>query len=124
MSDPAPSLPSLSQRLMEMAGAELNQATDEREYLAKLHLVIAAWNLAVVPGHPKITQRFDNAVLHAPVEVRRAAEAHVAELVSLKKRLFPDDTRVIVDARLRRHESGISFETKSYDYTVHGDKGL
>ncbi|MDX2186120.1 MAG: hypothetical protein SFV32_04235 [Opitutaceae bacterium] len=124
MSEAAPSLPSLSQRLMEFAGEDLNAIVEEREYIAQLHLIITAWNLSIAPGHPKLTQRFDNAVLQSPPEIRVLAEARIADLVERKKKLFPDDTRVIIDARLRKTPTGVALETKSYDYTVHGDKGL
>lgn len=124
MSEDAPSLPSLSQRLVELAGGELNQIADQKQYVAELHLLITAWNLSIAPGHPKLSQRFDNAVLQAAPQVRVAAEARIAELVERKKKLFPEDTRVVIDARLRKTPTGAALETKSYDYAVHGDKGL
>jgi hypothetical protein len=123
MSESLP-LVSMSQRLVEFGGPDLPSTTDERAYSAHIHIVITAWNLAVVPGNSKISRKFDDALLASPPHVRRVFEVKLAELVDRKKRLFPDDTRVVADARLIKKGETITLETKSYDYAIHGEKGL
>ncbi len=114
----------MSQRLVDFAGPEMPPAADERAYAAHIHIVITAWNLAIVPNNSKITHRFDQALLAAPIHLRRVFEARLAELVERKKKHFADDTRVVADARLVRNGEKLTLETKSYDFAVHGEKGL
>lgn len=129
MSDPIPeaavnNMPSLSQCLAELGRDVLPQQAADREYAALLRIVITAWNLAVAPGNAKVTRGFDDALLHTTPEIRQQTEVLLADLVARKNKLFPKDTRVVFEARIRRTDTGITIETRSYDFAAFGDKYL
>ncbi len=79
-------------------------------YLATVSVYAMAWNRAVFPPESHNALAIAKHIAQMPAEARIPLETLHAELIARKKRLFPDDDRVIADFRLKHAAGGVSLQ--------------
>ena len=79
-------------------------------------LIMLAWNYSIYPVESKESQVINNDILRMPNKKRIEFEKHLTFWVEKKKRLFPNDRRIIVDLDLKKRGGGYSLVASSYDY--------
>jgi hypothetical protein len=110
-----PELPPLSKRFLEFAGSDLPAVDDEAHYLGVVRIYAMAWNRAVFPDGSHNATAIADHIAEAPAEVRIPLQMLHAELIARKKRLFPEDVRIIADCRLRRDGRVVSLQVLHAD---------
>lgn len=117
----ASNLPPLSRRFLEFAGNDLPPADDEVMFMNLVRIYGLAWNRAVFQEGSHNAREIDRYIGCLPDSHRASLQAMFAELIARKRRIFPNDSRVIGDYRLKRSNGVVSLEVL---HTSAADIGL
>lgn len=116
MSDSSPlPLPPLSSRFLQFAKPELPPVEQEAEFLATARVVGIGWNRAVFAEGSLHAEQIDRYLATLPLPHRAHLQALYAELILRKRRLFPDDSRLVVDVQLKRSGNTVSLQVTHSD---------
>lgn len=121
---PAINLPPLSKRFLEFAGPDLPASKDEAEYIAAVRVIGMAWNRAVFSDDSHNAQEIDRYIAGMPDSPRVPMRILYARLIARKRRMFPDDSRIIADSRLKRSGGIVSLEVVHSDVSHIGNLKL
>jgi len=105
----------LSRRFLEFAGPDLPDPKDEAEFMATVRVFGIAWNRAVFPDNSHNAREIDRYIAGLPDSTRIPMQTLYVELIARKRRLFPDDSRIIADSRLKRSGGVVSLEVTHSD---------
>ena len=108
--------PPISQNVLQFIGDELPSPNQPEALRKTLMLIMLAWNYSIYPVESKESQVINNDILRMPNKKRIEFEKHLTFWVEKKKRLFPNDRRIIVDLDLKKRGGGYSLVASSYDY--------
>jgi hypothetical protein len=106
----APSIPPLSRRFLEFAGPDLPPPDEEAHFLATARVFGIAWNRAVFPDGSHNALEIDRYIARLPDSHRVPMQALYIELIARKRRMFPNDSRIIADYRLKHSKGVVSLE--------------
>ena len=109
-------LPPISRRILEYVGEDLPSPTNTKSYLDVLKFAQMAWNYAIFPAESAESSAINSSLLRMPAMVRNSIQSKLIEWSERKKRMFPDDNRVIVEIRLKDAKSQVTVEAAHYDY--------
>jgi hypothetical protein len=111
MADPGASTqPPLSRRFLEFAGNDLPSADDEAMFMGFVRIYGLAWNRAVFQDGSHNAREIDRYIGRLPDSHRAPLQGIFAELIARKRRMFPNDSRIIGDYRLKRSNGSVSLE--------------
>lgn len=110
------SLPPISRRIIEYAGTDLPSSRDGTAYLQVLKFAQLAWNYSILPAGSEASEAIAISLLRMPAEVRASIQQKLTDWVARKKRMFPDDRRIIVHVEIEDHGSRINVNVASYNY--------
>lgn len=110
------SLPPMSQRIVEFAGADLPPTDDADGYLKVLRFARMGWNYAVLPPDSKGARAIENGLLRMPPIVRTSVHARLLELVERKRKMFPDDHRIIAELELKDEKRRVIVRAASFTF--------
>jgi hypothetical protein len=112
--------PPLSRRFLEFAGSDLPDCKDEAEFMATVRVYGIAWNRAAFADGSRNAREIDRYIAGLPDAARLPMQTLYAELIARKRRMFPDDTRIISDTRLKRSGGVVSLEVLHSDASLLG----
>ena len=112
----------ISKRLVEFVRHDLPDPSETDSYLSVLKFAQMAWNVAVLPPGSKALDPVTEGLLRMPPDIRASFQERLSLLVERKKRMFPDDTRVIVEVRLKDRAREVVVEASHYDLKDEGRK--
>jgi hypothetical protein len=110
------SFPPISTRIVEFAGADLPPPDDVDGYLKVLQFAQMAWNYAVLPSDSKVVKIIEDGLLRMPPTVRASVHYRLLEWAERKKKMFPDDRRVIADLQLKDEKRSVTVRASFYVY--------
>lgn len=88
-------LPPISTRIVEFLGYDLTAIGNTQACLDELRFAQMAWNYSIfTPSSPEFCS-IDTALLKLPEPIRTKLYARLIELSERKKKMYPDDFRVI-----------------------------
>jgi hypothetical protein len=109
-------LPPISQRIVEFAGEDLPPPDDATAYMKVLQFAQMAWNYSILPPDTDASKVVEDGLLRMPATVRASVQSRLIEWVERKKRMFPEDRRIIVELKLKDRKRRLTVEAASYDY--------
>lgn len=105
-----PNLPPLSRRFLEFAGKDLPPPDDEKLFLGLARIFGLAWNRAVFQENSHNAREIDRYMGELPDSHRVSLQVMFKELIDRKRRMFPNDSRIVADCRLKRSNGVVSLE--------------
>jgi hypothetical protein len=109
-------LPPISRRIIEFAGDDLPPLEDVDGYMKALRFAQMAWNYSILPPDSDAAKAVDDGLLRMPAVIRASIQSRLLEWMERKRRMFPDDRRIIVELRLKDRRGRHIVEAASYDY--------
>ena len=110
------SLPPISRRIIEYAGTDLPSSRDGTAYLQVLKFAQLAWNYSILPAGSEASEAIVIGLLRMPAEERSSIQQKLTDWVARKKRMFPDDRRIIVHVEIEDHGDRFNVNAASYNY--------
>lgn len=111
MPDPGTSnLPPLSRRFLEFAGKDLPPPDVEELFLGLARIYGLAWNRAVFQENSHNAREIDRYIRELPDSHRDLLQIMFKDLVARKRQMFPNDSRIVADCRLKRSKGVVSLE--------------
>ncbi len=75
-----------------------------------------AWNYSIFSPDSEAARVIDNGLLRMPAPVRASVQHRLLEWVERKKKLFPEDRRIIARLGIKDGKRRLTVEAASYDY--------
>jgi hypothetical protein len=111
----------ISTRIVEFLGADLPPADEPKRYLEALRFAQMAWNYAIFPPNSCESNTLDSELLKLPARARSVLSVRIGELVERKKRMYPDDYRIIVSIDIEDRMKEVVVKAAHYDYQKRAD---
>jgi hypothetical protein len=110
------SLPPMSQRIVEFAGDDLPSPDNVDTYLEVLKFAQMAWNYSVVSPDSEAAKIVERGILKMPPLIRTSVYSRLIEWVERKRKMFPEDRRIIAKLRVKDSKRRLTVEAATYDY--------
>jgi hypothetical protein len=107
---PLPGQPRISESLQQLLDPYFDENTTGEEFRRMTVLAVLAWNRAVLPEQ-RGQEVIREARQHFPAEDEKTFLDLMEELVRRKRKLFPDDHRLIVDVEACKESDGTYYIT-------------
>ena len=109
-------LPPISTRIVEFLGDDLLAIDNARYYLSELRFAQMAWNYSIFPPSSPESSAINTVLLKLPAPIRTKLHARLVELSERKKRMYPDDFRIIRSIEVRDTNNKFIIRAAHYDY--------
>jgi hypothetical protein len=106
----------VSTRILELLGADLPPTPDRDAFLKLLRFAQFAWNYAILPAESSEANAVTSEILRLPAQHRSEMMLMLGELSERKRRMFPDDSRIIVEVWIEDRKKELVVKASHYDY--------